>query len=44
MKANNSVKLIPQKEEGITDLKWFPEKNTPKTYSSINDVIITLNN
>tara|TARA_B100001250_G_scaffold120135_1_gene101928 strand:- start:340 stop:942 length:603 start_codon:yes stop_codon:yes gene_type:complete len=39
MKTNDFAELIPQKEEGITDLKWFPENKTPKTYNSINDVI-----
>ena len=42
MKARNFKNMKPQKEEGITDLKWFSKKELPSTYNSINYVISKL--
>ena len=42
MKARNFQNMKPQKEEGITDLKWFSKKDFPSTYNSINYVMSKL--
>jgi len=42
MKARNFQNMKPQKEEGITDLKWFSKKDFPSTYNSINYVMSNL--
>lgn len=43
MDAENQFKLIPQMEEGITDVRWLPVKDMnlvkQNTYSSIQEVI-----
>jgi 8-oxo-dGTP pyrophosphatase MutT (NUDIX family) len=46
MKYNGNEKLKPQKEEGITDVRWFKKKDTDaivaNTFSSIMDVLAKL--
>jgi 8-oxo-dGTP pyrophosphatase MutT (NUDIX family) len=46
MKANGNEKLKPQKEEGITDVRWFKKKNvdviTGNTFPSIMDVLVKM--
>ncbi len=42
MKAHNFQEMKPQKEEGITDLKWFSKKDFPSTYNSIKYVLSKL--
>lgn len=46
MKYSGNQKLKPQKEEGITDVRWFKKKNTntiaENTFSSIMDVLAKL--
>lgn len=43
MEAKGNQKLIPQKEEGITEVKWFAKKDwniiKSNTYSNILDVL-----
>ncbi len=46
MKAHRNEKLKPQKEEGITDVRWFKKKNidviTGNTFPSIMDVLVKM--
>lgn len=43
MRCTDNSPLVPQKEEGITDVKWIPKSKFPKilanTYDSVKDVI-----
>jgi len=43
MEAKGNQKLVPQAEEGITEVKWFPKKDfsiiRANTYANILDVI-----
>jgi 8-oxo-dGTP pyrophosphatase MutT (NUDIX family) len=43
MFCSDDAKLVPQLEEGITDVKWLPENNLKKvidnTYESVKDVL-----
>jgi 8-oxo-dGTP pyrophosphatase MutT (NUDIX family) len=43
MEAKGNQKLVPQAEEGITEVKWFPKKDfniiRSNTYANILDVI-----
>ncbi len=46
MECDDSSKLVPQKEEGITDVRWIAKKDfsivKENTYESILDVIATI--
>ena len=47
MKTSYSGKLVPQTEEGIEAVEWFPKKRIPEinsnTYNSIKEVIYSIN-
>jgi len=44
MLSNYTGKLVPQTSEGITEVKWVPEKEVyfllPDTYTSISDLLL----
>jgi len=42
LRTHNYQIMIPQEEEGITDLKWFSKKDLPSTYNSIMYIISKL--
>ncbi|MDB5010934.1 MAG: hypothetical protein JWQ06_1723 [Mucilaginibacter sp.] len=46
MKSNDKSKLKPQKEEGITDARWFKKKKintiTENTFPSIMEVLVEI--
>jgi hypothetical protein len=46
MKSNDKSKLKPQKEEGITDARWFKKKETnpiiENTFPSIMEVLVKM--
>ena len=47
MQCKGQTKLIPQKEEGITDVRWFKKKHVEpiveNTFQSIMDVLLKKN-
>ena len=44
MRCKRAVKLVPQKEEGITDARWFTKEHIEpiiaNTFPSIMDVLV----